>query len=248
MSICLHISREREGGGGLTAMIPAMTTGMMHFIMRSGRRTPIAEIPTPDLAVPYDAPRPNFREEVHTRVREKESMCKRDKDRKARCCRAGPKGMAVEQDKDKDEGGQSSRVVRVFLPRRVRRTSKDDRGSATPVCSPHKQSAQVAKGVRPAPHHPMPPFGPRSKEATVSKERLTLRRRTEHRSGYQWRHAISKRAREGEGAGSRRESGEALPRDQRTGQPSENVLSTIHSWPPSGAGGRVSGAICVWCE
>lgn len=39
-------------------MIPAMTTGMMHFIMRSGRRTPIAEIPTPDLAVPYDAPRP----------------------------------------------------------------------------------------------------------------------------------------------------------------------------------------------
>ena len=41
-------------------MIPAMTTGMMHFIMRSGRRTPIAEIPTPDLAVPYDAPRPTF--------------------------------------------------------------------------------------------------------------------------------------------------------------------------------------------
>ena len=35
------------------AIIPAMTTGMEHFIMRSGRRTDIAEIPTPDLAVPY---------------------------------------------------------------------------------------------------------------------------------------------------------------------------------------------------
>lgn len=33
-------------------MIPAMTTGMMHFIMRSGRRTPMAAIPTPDLEVP----------------------------------------------------------------------------------------------------------------------------------------------------------------------------------------------------
>lgn len=42
-------------------MIPAMTTGMMHFIMRSGRRTPIAAMPTPDLAVPYDAPRPGSR-------------------------------------------------------------------------------------------------------------------------------------------------------------------------------------------
>lgn len=30
-----------------------MTTGMTHFIMRSGRRTAMAEIPTPDLAVPY---------------------------------------------------------------------------------------------------------------------------------------------------------------------------------------------------
>lgn len=37
---------------GRTAMIPAMTTGMIHFIIRSGRRTPIAAIPTPDLAVP----------------------------------------------------------------------------------------------------------------------------------------------------------------------------------------------------
>jgi hypothetical protein len=35
------------------AMIPAMMTGTTHFIMRSGRRTAIAEIPTPDLAVPY---------------------------------------------------------------------------------------------------------------------------------------------------------------------------------------------------
>jgi hypothetical protein len=33
-------------------MIPAMTTGMVHLISRSGRRTPMAEIPTPDLAVP----------------------------------------------------------------------------------------------------------------------------------------------------------------------------------------------------
>lgn len=39
-------------------MIPAMTTGTMHFIMRSGRRTPIAAIPTPDLEVPYEAPMP----------------------------------------------------------------------------------------------------------------------------------------------------------------------------------------------
>jgi hypothetical protein len=33
-------------------MIPAMTTGIMHLINKSGLRTPIAEIPTPDLAVP----------------------------------------------------------------------------------------------------------------------------------------------------------------------------------------------------
>lgn len=31
--------------------------GDVLFTMRSGRRTPIAEIPTPDFAVPYDAPR-----------------------------------------------------------------------------------------------------------------------------------------------------------------------------------------------
>jgi hypothetical protein len=30
-----------------------MTTGITHFIIRSGRRTAMAEIPTPDLAVPY---------------------------------------------------------------------------------------------------------------------------------------------------------------------------------------------------
>ena len=33
-----------------------MTTGMMDFIMSSGRRTPIDMIPTPDFAVPYAAP------------------------------------------------------------------------------------------------------------------------------------------------------------------------------------------------
>ena len=35
-----------------TAMIPAMITGTTHFIMRSGRRTDMAEMPTPDFAVP----------------------------------------------------------------------------------------------------------------------------------------------------------------------------------------------------
>jgi hypothetical protein len=30
-----------------------MMTGTTHFIMRSGRSTAIAEIPTPDFAVPY---------------------------------------------------------------------------------------------------------------------------------------------------------------------------------------------------
>ena len=38
--------------GGPTAMIPAMTTGTTHFIIRSGRSTDIAETPTPDFAVP----------------------------------------------------------------------------------------------------------------------------------------------------------------------------------------------------
>ena len=35
-----------------TAMIPAMMTGTTHFIMRSGRSTDMAEMPTPDFAVP----------------------------------------------------------------------------------------------------------------------------------------------------------------------------------------------------
>lgn len=39
------------------AMIPAMTTGMMDFMISSGRITDIAAIPVPDLAVPYAAPR-----------------------------------------------------------------------------------------------------------------------------------------------------------------------------------------------
>lgn len=38
-------------------MIPAMTTGTIDFVTRSGLRTPIAEIPTPDFAVPYAAPK-----------------------------------------------------------------------------------------------------------------------------------------------------------------------------------------------
>ena len=39
------------------ARIPAMTTGMIHFMISSGRITDMAAIPTPDLAVPYAAPR-----------------------------------------------------------------------------------------------------------------------------------------------------------------------------------------------
>ena len=53
--------RGRAEGGRraeLTAMIPAITTGTMHFIMRSGLSTPMAAIPTPLLDVPYDAPMP----------------------------------------------------------------------------------------------------------------------------------------------------------------------------------------------
>jgi hypothetical protein len=38
------------------AMIPAMITGITDFIIDSGLRTAEAEIPTPALAVPYDAP------------------------------------------------------------------------------------------------------------------------------------------------------------------------------------------------
>lgn len=36
---------------------PAITTGMIDFITRSGFITPIDDTPTPDLAVPYAAPR-----------------------------------------------------------------------------------------------------------------------------------------------------------------------------------------------
>lgn len=39
------------------AMIPAITTGITDFMINSGRMTAIAEIPVPDLAVPYAAPR-----------------------------------------------------------------------------------------------------------------------------------------------------------------------------------------------
>ena len=39
------------------AMIPAMTTGIMDFMISSGRMTDIAAIPVPDFAVPYAAPK-----------------------------------------------------------------------------------------------------------------------------------------------------------------------------------------------
>lgn len=38
------------------AMIPAMTTGMMDFMMSSGRITDMAAMPVPLFAVPYAAP------------------------------------------------------------------------------------------------------------------------------------------------------------------------------------------------
>jgi hypothetical protein len=37
--------------------MPAMTTGIIDFIMISGLSTPVAHIPTPDLAVPIAEPR-----------------------------------------------------------------------------------------------------------------------------------------------------------------------------------------------
>lgn len=55
---CLHPSSVRSASVALTAMIPAMTTGTIHFIIKSGRNTPMAAIPTPDFDVPYDAPMP----------------------------------------------------------------------------------------------------------------------------------------------------------------------------------------------
>lgn len=39
------------------AIIPAMTTGIIDFIISSGLITDMAAIPVPDLAVPYAAPR-----------------------------------------------------------------------------------------------------------------------------------------------------------------------------------------------
>ena len=37
--------------------IPAITTGIIDFIIISGFKTPIDDIPTPDLAVPIAAPK-----------------------------------------------------------------------------------------------------------------------------------------------------------------------------------------------
>lgn len=39
------------------AIIPAITTGMMDFMINSGLMTDIAAIPVPAFAVPYAAPR-----------------------------------------------------------------------------------------------------------------------------------------------------------------------------------------------
>lgn len=48
----VNLRRQQAPALTRTAIIPAITTGMIHLISRSGRSTPIAEIPTPDLAVP----------------------------------------------------------------------------------------------------------------------------------------------------------------------------------------------------
>ena len=45
--------------------IPAMTTGMMDFIMASGLITAMAAIPVPDFAVPYAAPIAGIIEKIH---------------------------------------------------------------------------------------------------------------------------------------------------------------------------------------
>lgn len=39
------------------AIIPAITTGTTFLTKRSGLVTEVAQIPTPDLAVPYEAPK-----------------------------------------------------------------------------------------------------------------------------------------------------------------------------------------------
>jgi len=86
-------------------MIPAMTTGTIHFIMRSGRRTPIAAIPTPDLEVPYDAPMPDHFRLFRWKV--------------GRAVKVGDWGKdeeGSERNLQREEvcGNRSSRVYRVF--------------------------------------------------------------------------------------------------------------------------------------
>lgn len=46
-------------------MIPAITTGMIDFMINSGRITDMAAIPVPDLAVPYAAPKAEKKENTH---------------------------------------------------------------------------------------------------------------------------------------------------------------------------------------
>lgn len=46
------------------AMIPAMTTGMMDFMMSSGRITDMAAMPVPLFAVPYAAPNAKVGREI----------------------------------------------------------------------------------------------------------------------------------------------------------------------------------------
>lgn len=46
------------------AIIPAMTTGMMDFMINSGRITDIAAMPVPDLAVPQAAPRAKNKKKI----------------------------------------------------------------------------------------------------------------------------------------------------------------------------------------
>ena len=43
-----------------------MTTGTIFFMISSGRKTPMEQIPTPDLAVPYAAPKPNIKWSIPT--------------------------------------------------------------------------------------------------------------------------------------------------------------------------------------
>lgn len=50
---CVNLTSREEAGPGF---YPAAVVNIL-LTIRSGRRTPMAEIPTPDLAVPYEAPR-----------------------------------------------------------------------------------------------------------------------------------------------------------------------------------------------